>query len=195
MADASDPVRALTPCHTPPAGRRSRRLVVISRLHSSKPSLERAFKISSGAASHPRSRSIHVILPCSRSSLRPLIRSISRSLLDRAEPPRVGPDRAGKRPVLLKLHGFGLSPFYHVVAALVHPVIEQVGQEANGDEVLPALLPGVGHFHRANSDVLQPVHAALGSELVTLLLKGRMRRGGRAGCRSARPGRNRQSHP
>jgi hypothetical protein len=32
IADATDPVRGLTPCQRPPAGRRSRRLVVCSRL-------------------------------------------------------------------------------------------------------------------------------------------------------------------
>src|SRR5437867_5005785 len=71
IADATDPVPVLTPCHTPPAGRRSRRLVVVSRLHSSKPSLESASTMSSGSAPHPRSASIQVIRPCSRSSLRP----------------------------------------------------------------------------------------------------------------------------
>src|SRR5438093_6792464 len=45
----------------------------LSRLHSSKPSLENAFTISSGAAAHPCSCSIHVIRPRSRSSLRPVI--------------------------------------------------------------------------------------------------------------------------
>jgi hypothetical protein len=38
IADATDPVRGLTPCQRPPAGWRFRRLVVCSRLHSSKPS-------------------------------------------------------------------------------------------------------------------------------------------------------------
>jgi hypothetical protein len=42
-------VRGLMPCHTPPVGRLSCRLVVISRLHSSKPSLDKAFIVSSGA--------------------------------------------------------------------------------------------------------------------------------------------------
>src|SRR6266508_671974 len=72
IADATDPVTALTPCHTPPAGRRSRRLVVVSRLHSSKPSFESASTISSGAALHPCSASSQVIRPCARSTFRPL---------------------------------------------------------------------------------------------------------------------------
>ena len=57
----------------PHAGRRSRRLVIISRLHSSKPSFENALTISSGVATHPCSWAFHVILSCSRSSLRPVI--------------------------------------------------------------------------------------------------------------------------
>jgi hypothetical protein len=55
IADATGPVRVLMPCHTPPAGRLSRRLVVTARLHSTKPSLEKAFTISSGVATQPRS--------------------------------------------------------------------------------------------------------------------------------------------
>src|SRR4029453_5950694 len=49
IADATAPVRLLMPCHTPLAGRLSRRLVVTSRLHSSKPSLDRASATSSVA--------------------------------------------------------------------------------------------------------------------------------------------------
>jgi len=63
MAEATVAVRASTPCHTPPAGRLSERLVVSSRLHSAKPSFARAVRISSGAATHPRCGSIHVIRP------------------------------------------------------------------------------------------------------------------------------------
>ena len=70
---------------------------------------------------------------------------------DRAEPPSVGSDRAATRSVLLELHGFGPTPLHHLGPGLVHRAVEQVGQEANRDEVLPALLPGFGHFHLAGT--------------------------------------------
>ena len=73
IADATDPVRGLTPCQRPPAGRRSRRLVVCSRLHASKPSFERTVTISSGVPAQPCSCSIHVIRPCSPRALKPVI--------------------------------------------------------------------------------------------------------------------------
>src|SRR5437899_2263796 len=75
IAEATDPVRGLTPCHRTAAGRRSRRLVIISRLHSSKPSFESVVTMSSRVATHPCSWAIHVILPRLRSSLRPSIAS------------------------------------------------------------------------------------------------------------------------
>ena len=73
IADATDPVRGLTPCQRPPAGRRSRRLVVCSRLHASKPSFERTVTISSGVPAQPCSCSIHVIRPCWPRALKPVI--------------------------------------------------------------------------------------------------------------------------
>ena len=82
----------------PHAGRRSRRLVIISRLHSSKPSFESVVTMSSGVATHLCSWAIHVILPRLRSSLRPSIASCSPapSAETALAPPRAPEDvRAG----------------------------------------------------------------------------------------------------
>src|SRR5438132_475865 len=94
-------------------------------------------------------------------------------LLDRTDSPGVGPDRTDERPVLFELHGFGPAPLQHLGPGLVRRVVEQIGQKADRDEVLPLFLPGFGHLHRTNGDVLQPVDAASRLELVAFLLQGR----------------------
>ena len=54
-----------------PAGDFCRLVVIVSRFHSWKPSLESASTTSPGAAAHPCRASIQVIRPCASSSSRP----------------------------------------------------------------------------------------------------------------------------
>src|SRR5216684_4383264 len=81
IAEATDPVRGLRPCQTPPADWLSRRLVVTARLHSSNPSRARASKILSGTPVHPCLRSLHDIPPWSRRALRLVITTFILSVL------------------------------------------------------------------------------------------------------------------
>src|SRR5260370_23528157 len=73
IAEATDPVRGLRPCQTPPADWLSRRLVLTARLHSSNPSAARPSQILSGTPVHPCLRSLHDIPPWARRALRLVI--------------------------------------------------------------------------------------------------------------------------
>src|SRR5947207_3528942 len=79
IADATMPVWLLSPCQTPPVGRRSRRLFITSCLYSSKPSCASAATTSRGSAAHASSFSDQCILPCSSNSSRRSSRAMSPS--------------------------------------------------------------------------------------------------------------------
>src|SRR3989304_462077 len=54
---------------------------------------------------------------------------VSGGLLDRAELPEVGPDRASEGPVLLELHGLGAAPLDDLLAGAAHRGVEGAGGE------------------------------------------------------------------
>src|SRR6267378_5523406 len=93
-------------------------------------------------------------------------------LLDGAEPPGVGSHRPREGPVLLELDGLAAAAVHHLARALLDGVVEQARQEAHGEEVLAALLPGLCRRHRAHGDVLEAVDPTLRAETIAVLLHG-----------------------
>src|SRR3984893_11876213 len=102
-------------------------------------------------------------------------RSLSRrtgglGLLDGAEPPGIRSHRPGEGPVLLELDGLAAAAVHHLARALLDGVVEQARQEADREEVLATLLPGLRRRHRAHGDVLEAVDPALRAQTVAVLL-------------------------
>src|SRR5262245_21175665 len=65
---------------------------------------------------------------------RPPPRKRSGRLLDRAELPGIGANRASERPVLLELHRLGPAAVEDLRAALVGRIVDEARQEVDGCE-------------------------------------------------------------
>ena len=63
-----------------------------------------------------------------------------------------------------------MLPCYHLVGLLIHRVIEQVGQEVDGDEVLPAIAAGGVDLDLADGDAFEFVDLPEAAHLIELLL-------------------------
>src|SRR5262249_15753412 len=87
--------------------------------------------------------------------------------LNGREPPRIRPDRPGKRPVLLELLR-RLVPRDDGAGGVVDRVVHERAREVDRDEVLTRLLPGLRDLSPANVHRLHAVGLARRAQLVAL---------------------------
>ncbi len=67
------------------------------------------------------------------------------------------PDRTGEGPVFVEFYRLRPAAGDDLPGLLVDGVIQQVGVDLHGDEILSPLLPDLGDLDRADGDVLQAV--------------------------------------
>lgn len=80
------------------------------------------------------------------------------SLLHCCQLPRIRSDRAAESPVLFELDGFGVATADDRVGLGVDGVVEQVGVQADRDEIFAVLSPHFADLALAQGDVLHAVY-------------------------------------
>src|SRR5580765_4230371 len=106
--------------------------------------------------------------PSSHFTQRGIARSPSRSgSLDGRQLPGVGADGSRERPELFEPLGPRARAGHHRAPGIDRVVDEAAGQQ-HGDEVLPALLPGLGGLGALDLDALDAIGATVAAQGIAL---------------------------